>query len=136
MLLELFVTISLQKINQDNFNERDDYGEPFSEQQYTHGSYYTSLFKYKSFGQSDPPPRIASNFRHLLSWGTIDRGVTCREWGHTLNPQYSFLIKLASLSAIQQGVLFNFVRDCGAATGSFITKLTFYLIVPISKPKK
>ena len=30
-----------------------------------------SLFKYKSFDQSDPPPRMASNFRHLLSCGTI-----------------------------------------------------------------
>ena len=47
----LFVTISLRKINQDNLNERDDYGEPFSEQQYRHGSCYISLFKYKSFGQ-------------------------------------------------------------------------------------
>ena len=54
-LLGLFVTTSLRKINQDNLNERDDYGEPFSEQQCTHGSFYTSLFKYKSFGQSDPP---------------------------------------------------------------------------------
>ena len=41
-------------MNQDNLNERDDHGEPFSEQQYTHGSCYISLFKYKSFGQSDP----------------------------------------------------------------------------------
>ena len=37
-----------------------------------HGSCYSSFFfKYKSFGQSNPP-RIASNFRHLLSCGTID----------------------------------------------------------------
>ena len=55
MLLGLFVTISLRKVNQDNLNERDDYGEPFSEQQYMHGSSYISLFKYKSFDQSDPP---------------------------------------------------------------------------------
>ena len=47
----LLVTISLRKINQDNLNERDDYGE----QQYAHGSSYLSLLKYKSFGQSDPP---------------------------------------------------------------------------------
>ena len=32
--LRRFLTISLQKINEDNLNERDDYGEPFSEQQY------------------------------------------------------------------------------------------------------
>ena len=59
-LLGRFVTISLRKINQDNFNERDGYGVSFSEQQYTHGSCYIFLFKYKSFDQSDPPesPRI------------------------------------------------------------------------------
>ena len=45
--------MSLRKINEDNLNEQDDYGEPFSE--YTHESCYTSLFKYKSFGQSVPP---------------------------------------------------------------------------------
>ena len=54
-LLTLFVTISLRKINEDNSHERDDYGEPFSEQQFMHGSCYISLFKYKSFDQSDPP---------------------------------------------------------------------------------
>ena len=32
---------------------------------------FISLFKYISFDQSDPP-RIASNFRHLLSCGTIE----------------------------------------------------------------
>ena len=42
-------------MNEDNLNERDDYGVPFSDQQYRHGSYYISLFKYKSFDQSDPP---------------------------------------------------------------------------------
>ena len=36
--LETFVTISLRKINEDDLNERDNYGGPFSEQQYTHGS--------------------------------------------------------------------------------------------------
>ena len=54
-LLRLFVTVSLQKINEDDLNERDDYGVPFSEQQYTHVSYYISLLKCKSFDQSDPP---------------------------------------------------------------------------------
>ena len=52
-------------------NERDDYSVPFSEQQYMHGSCYISLFKYKSFDQSVWFPRIASNFRHSLSCGTI-----------------------------------------------------------------
>ena len=42
----------------------DDYDTPFCEQQYTHGS----LFKFKSFDQFNSP---ASNFRHLLSCGTI-----------------------------------------------------------------
>ena len=54
-LLRLFVTISLRKINEDNLNERDDYGVPFSEQQYLDGPCYITLFKYKSFDQSDPP---------------------------------------------------------------------------------
>ena len=54
-LLELFVIISLRKINQDKLNEGDDYGEPFSGQQYTHGSCCISLFKCKSFDQSGPP---------------------------------------------------------------------------------
>ena len=42
-LLRLFLTISLQKIDEDNLNEWDDYGVPFSDQQYRHGSYYISL---------------------------------------------------------------------------------------------
>ena len=73
-LLRLFVTISLRKVNEDDLNERDNYGMPFYEQQYTHGSCYISLFKCKFFDQSDPPPpppRMASNFRHLLNCGTI-----------------------------------------------------------------
>ena len=44
--LGLFVTISLRKINPDNLNERDDYGVPFSEQQYTHGFCCICLFEY------------------------------------------------------------------------------------------
>ena len=53
-LLRRFVTISLRKINEDDLNERDDYGVLFSEQQYLHGFCYISLFKCKSFDQSDP----------------------------------------------------------------------------------
>ena len=55
MLLGLFVTISLQKMNQNNLIRPGDYGVPFFEQQYMHGPCYISLFKYKSFDQSDPP---------------------------------------------------------------------------------
>ena len=58
MLLRLFLTLSLQKINEDNLNERNDYGVPFSDQQYRHGSYYISLFKCKSFDQSDRPESL------------------------------------------------------------------------------
>ena len=54
-LLRLFVTIRLRKINEDDLIERDDYGVPFSEQPYKHGSCYISLFKCKSFDHSDPP---------------------------------------------------------------------------------
>ena len=47
-------------MNEDDLNERDDYGVPFSEQQYMHGACYISLFKCKSFDQFDPPewPKI------------------------------------------------------------------------------
>ena len=58
----------LQKINEDNFNELDDYGALFSEQ-YTHWFSYISLFKIKSFDQLIP--RIVSNFRPSLNCGTI-----------------------------------------------------------------
>ena len=54
-LLRLVVNISLRNVNEDDLNERDDYGVPFSEQQYTHGSCYTSLLKCKYFNQFDPP---------------------------------------------------------------------------------
>ena len=53
-LLRLFVTISLRRINEDDLNERDDHGVPFSERQYTHGSFYISLSKCNPFDQSDP----------------------------------------------------------------------------------
>ena len=72
-LLRLFVTVSLQNIDEDDLSERDDYGVPFSKQLYTHGCCYISFFKCTSFDQSDTPrPRTASNFRHLLSSGTME----------------------------------------------------------------
>ena len=54
-----------------NISQLGDYDSPFCEQQYTHGSCYIFLFKFKSFDQLIPP-QTASNFRHLLSCGTID----------------------------------------------------------------
>ena len=53
-----------------NISQLGDYDEPFCEQQYTHGSCYISLFKFKSFTQFDTP-QIGLNFRQLLSCGTI-----------------------------------------------------------------
>ena len=53
--LETFSHQKKIKLNEDDLNERGDYGVPFSEQQYTHGFCYISLFKCKSFDQSDPP---------------------------------------------------------------------------------
>ena len=54
----------------DNFSQLGDYDASFCQQQYKDGSCYISLFKFKSFGQFDTP-ETASNFRHLLSCGTI-----------------------------------------------------------------
>ena len=42
-LLGLSVTISLRKINENDLNEGDDYGVPFSEEQYSHGFCYISF---------------------------------------------------------------------------------------------
>ena len=56
-------------MKEDNISQLGDYDAPFCEQQYTHGSCYISLFKFKSFDQFNTP-QTASNFRHLLSCGT------------------------------------------------------------------
>ena len=58
-------------MKQDNMSQLGDYDVLFCEQQYTRGSCYISLFKFKSFDQLVPPPQTASNFRHLLGCGTI-----------------------------------------------------------------
>ena len=57
-------------MKEDNISQLGNYDTPFCEQQYTLGSYYISLFKFKSFDQFNTP-KTASNFRHLLSCGTI-----------------------------------------------------------------
>ena len=38
-------------MKEDNISQLGDYDAPFCEQQYTHGSCYISLFKFKSFDQ-------------------------------------------------------------------------------------
>ena len=60
----------LQKMKEGNISQLGDYDAPFCEQQYTHESCCISLFKFKSFDQLIPL-QTASNFRHLLSCGTI-----------------------------------------------------------------
>ena len=62
-------------MKEDNIiSQLGDYDVPFCEQQYTNGSCYISLFKFKSFHQLiRPHPQTASNFRHLLTCGTIGR---------------------------------------------------------------
>ena len=57
-------------MKEDNVRQSGDYDAPFYEEQYTHGSCYITLFKFKSFDQLIPL-QTASNFRHLLSCGTI-----------------------------------------------------------------
>ena len=68
-------SLILQKMKEDNISSQlGDYDMPFCEQQYTNGSCYISLFKFKLFDQFiPPPPQTASNFRHLLTYGTIGR---------------------------------------------------------------
>ena len=43
-------------MKEDNISQLGDYDVPFCEQQYTHGSCYISLFKFKSFDRLIPPP--------------------------------------------------------------------------------
>ena len=57
-------------MKEDNISQLGDYDAPFCEQQYTHGSHYKSL-KLNSFNQFNTP-QTSSNFRHLLSCGTIE----------------------------------------------------------------
>ena len=42
-------------MKEDNISQLGNYDAPFCEQQYTHGSCYISLFKFKSFDQLIPP---------------------------------------------------------------------------------
>ena len=53
-----------------SISQLDDYDTPFCELQYTRGSCYISLFKFKTFDELNTP-QTALNFRHLLSCGTI-----------------------------------------------------------------
>ena len=47
-------------MKENNISQLGDYDPPFCEQQYTHGSCYISLFKFKTFDQLIPSklPRI------------------------------------------------------------------------------
>ena len=42
-------------MKEDNISQLGNYDAPSCEQQYTHGSCYISLFKFKSFDQLIPP---------------------------------------------------------------------------------
>ena len=55
-LSEVLKTLSPLIIHkEDNISQLGDHDVPFCEQQYTHGSCYISLFKFKSFDQLIPP---------------------------------------------------------------------------------
>ena len=43
------------KVKEDNISQLGGYDAPFCEQQYSHGSCYISLFKFKSFDQFNTP---------------------------------------------------------------------------------
>ena len=48
----------LQKIKEDNISQLGDNDEIFPEQQHMHRSCWISLFKFKSFDQLIPPPKL------------------------------------------------------------------------------
>ena len=62
-LLRLSITFNFTKDEEDNISQLGNYDAPFCEQQYTPGSCYISLFKFKSFDQFNTL-QTASNFRH------------------------------------------------------------------------
>ena len=64
-------------MKENSISQLGDYDGPFCER-YTHGSCYISLFKFKSFDQLNTP-QTASNFRHLLSCGTIEEAAVNRK---------------------------------------------------------
>ena len=59
-------------MKEDNISQLGDYDAPFCEQQYTHGSCYISLFKFKSFDQLIPPPNCLKfeTFTQLWHYST------------------------------------------------------------------
>ena len=60
-------------MKEDNMSQLGDYDVPLCEEQYTHGFCYISLIKLNHLvSLIPPPPQTASNFRHLLSCGTIE----------------------------------------------------------------
>ena len=70
VLLRLSIAINFTKMKEDNISQLGDYDVSLCEQQYTHGYYYIAFLKFKSFDQFNTP-QTSSNFRHLLSCGTI-----------------------------------------------------------------
>ena len=59
----------LQMINEDNFNELDDYGAPFREDSKRMGPVISLCSN--SDHLNSLIPRLASNFIHLLSCGNL-----------------------------------------------------------------
>ena len=53
--LHFLSPLILRKMKEDNISQLGDYDALFCEQQYTHGSCYISLFKFRSFDQLIPP---------------------------------------------------------------------------------
>ena len=88
-------------MKEDSVSQLGDYDAPFCEQQYTHGSYYISLFKLKSFDQLIPPNCL--KFRHLLSCGTIIEQIDTKH--SLLSPDVPSNIICAQFS-FQQAKLF------------------------------
>ena len=61
-------------MEEDNISQLGDHDAPFCEQQYMHVLLYVFV-QFKSFDQFNTP-QTASNFRHLLSCGTIANSST------------------------------------------------------------
>ena len=53
-------------MKENNISQLGDYDAPLCKQQYTHGSCYISLFKFKSFDSLIPPPPPPTKLPQIL----------------------------------------------------------------------
>ena len=89
----------------DNFSQLNDYDVLVCERQHRHGLVISLCSNSNNLISFPPPPRTASNFRHLLNCGTIVSQVT-------KNSEQLFTLTLGSYSpGLTAGEIRPYFRD-------------------------